>query len=202
MATPTYRSVNQTATLLGIPLTEIVATVRLSGAAVTAVGADACVPPPADVVVGVPVVAPDEPAAGADVPHVGVAQAWTCCLNGSLLWKRSKVTSWPDDGGRGTLGSLTPSEDVAVEGPAGAPDEDPAVEPPSRVGGARAGEPVAVVLAGVDGVAVLGPFNIFIVRGTWKASRPSRRTPPAIAIFFCFAAFSLLCSCFVFLAMA
>jgi hypothetical protein len=108
----------------------------------------------------------------------------SCWTNGSLVRKRPNASSWPDSG-RGTAsGSEIPSPPTFA---------DAAVAlPPLRVGAAIG--PVAVAV--VDGVDeadsfALGGCSIFIVRGTWNASRPSRSTPPMPAMIFCFLAFAL-----------
>src|SRR5262245_35129183 len=68
-----------------------------------------------------------------------------------------------------------------------------AVAPPATAGAAigEAGV-VAVVAVGaeLDELSSAG-CSIFIVRGTWKASRPSRITPPTAAKIFCRLAFAL-----------
>ena len=105
-------------------------------------------------------------------------------------------TSCPAFGGNGLLGSETPSAVVAVgaTAEAGLDAPVPAVDEPSRDGGASGVEPAAiVVVAGgvVDEELSAGGFIIFIVRGTWKASSPSRNTLPTARKIFCRLAFAL-----------
>jgi len=84
-----------------------------------------------------------------------------------LLLNLLNETSWPLFGGKGLLGSETPSVDVeAVEA---APEPlVAAVDDPSREGGASGVEPAAevVVVDGLDEELAVGDFIIFIVRGT------------------------------------
>jgi hypothetical protein len=94
-----------------------------------------------------------------------------CCANGSLLLNRLKETSWPDEGGSGTLGSWTPSLEVARDEPLGLDEPEPtAAEPPPSVGGASGVEPgvVAAPAEVVDAlvVTVPEPCSILSVRGS------------------------------------
>src|SRR5437868_3623711 len=191
-------NVPRAATFSRTPLTEIVAVVGLAEAAAVPAGAvfaglGAFVPAPDDGELA------DPPAAGATVPQGPPAHSWICCLNGSLLLNWLNEISWPELGGSGALGSLTPSAEVWADEPVVASLPAADVEPPSSVGGARLVPVVAVVpTATVDagGVTLPPPLSIFIVRGTWKASTASSSTPPTIASFFCFAAFAATGSTF------
>jgi LacI family transcriptional regulator len=110
------------------------------------------------------------PAEAGEEPHVTVS----CCAKGSFVRKRPKASSCPDCG-TGTASGL-PS-------PPSAPEDETAVALPPARDGAAIGPLVVVVGAGAaDEVSLMfGGFSIFIVRGTWNASTPSRSTPPTAA---------------------
>jgi len=107
-----------------------------------------------------------------------------CCVNGSLLRKRLKPSSWPDCGAGRTPGSLTPSPvlaDAEVEPTAVAASAPVAPVAPVAV--------AAVVVAAGEALA-LDWWSIFSVRGPWKARTPTRRAPRTPAMIFCFLAFA------------
>src|SRR5207253_9196828 len=130
------------------------------------------------------------------VPGVGPREAWgfapaaqfrfRCWEDGSFGRNRVDGGRWPDCGAGTTSGSLTPSEETldAV---------DPVALPPPSEGGAIGPVAVAPVVAvGVVSAAfAFDWWSIFIVRGTWNASTPSRITPPTAAMIFCRLAFAL-----------
>src|SRR5207302_10644097 len=123
-------------------------------------------PEPLGFVLPVVVVVPDGRAA-VDPPQSALAASpphlmLICCVNGSLLRKRLKPSSWPDCGAGRTPGSFTPSPvlaDAEVEPTAVAASAPVAPVAPVAV--------AAVVVAAGEALA-LDWWSIFSVRGPWK----------------------------------
>ena len=140
-------------TLLFKPLTEIVAVVGLARLACGAPlrPTDAVRPPGTEVGLFAGacfgVVAHELPVVDVASDPQAVA---ICCLKGSLLLNRLNETSCPAFGGRGVVGSRTPSVDVAPEDGADAVAPLEAVEEPASEGGASGWVPDPVVV--LDGV--------------------------------------------------
>ncbi len=83
-----------------------------------------------------------------------------------------------------SLGSLRPPGATLVA--------DAVALPPLSEGAAIGPDTVTeTVLDDESEALALDWFSIFIVRGTWKASRPSRSTPPTAAMIFCRLALAL-----------
>ncbi len=83
-----------------------------------------------------------------------------------------------------SLGSLSPPAATLVA--------DAVALPPLSEGAAIGPDTVTeTVLDDESEALALDWFSIFIVRGTWKASRPSRSTPPTAAMIFCRLALAL-----------
>src|SRR4051794_23167800 len=137
--------------------------------------------------VGVPCDASDGGVLAGGVPVAGAALAHaapspplephcslSCCIKGSLVRKRPKASSCP------VCGTGTASGSTSSPAPAGA---ETAVALPPLSDGAAIGPLVDVVDAGAVGAALsaVGGCSIFIVRGTWNASRPRSNTPPTAA---------------------
>src|SRR3954468_11970659 len=170
-------------TLSPAPFTEIRADFGLAGGDPDPGGW--VTPPPLGPVAPVAPVAPPEfagpdpvevlPEPALQSPPWPVAQSsLSCCANGSLLRKRLNASSWPDCGEIAVPGSVRPSAEVAAGVPADA------VAPPT---GVAAGVVGAGAACEADAVALDGCRSLS-VRGSWKASRPRRITPPTAAIIF------------------
>ena len=95
---------------------------------------------------------------------------------------RGAGRSWPSDLASGSL-RPSPARRSLADAVALPPLSEGAAIGPGTVDG-------AVLDDGAEALA-LGWFSIFIVRGTWKASRPSRSTPPTAAMIFCRLALAL-----------
>src|SRR5919109_377941 len=128
-----------TETTLGIPFTVIVAFVTVAGAvevlpaaaaafALTSTAADA------GPFLGAAFAAAFVTEAQAELTlELELAvQSVICWWNGSLLWNLLNETSWPADGGKGLLGSMTPSAEVALADAAGASGAVAAADDPSN----------------------------------------------------------------------
>jgi hypothetical protein len=190
----------ETETVLATPFTEMSAFVGFAGTnfadtvrPTDGVSPEGLAAPVFTVGAGLDVVAHELPFD--DVASVPQAVA-ICCLNGSLLLNRLNEISWPALGGSGAVGSETPSGVVDAAGADDPPALFDAVAEPSSDGGASGWVPEAVALdEALELELELELWSweliIFIVRGTWIASTPIRRTPPTAAITFCRLAFAL-----------